>query len=104
MPLQTKFMAQLDRYSADLTKLFSKRGGTAGKKIRRIMERTPQVYELCHLVVDTVRAEPVQTWNTEGKVGVKMPRYVCCTKTGRHLNNKNNQSLKGNQQSMNQNN
>ncbi|XP_056297690.1 uncharacterized protein LOC130211094 isoform X1 [Pseudoliparis swirei] len=42
MPLQTKFMAQLDRYSADLTKLFSKRGGTAGKKIRRIMERTPQ--------------------------------------------------------------
>ena len=56
MPLQTKFMAQLDRYSADLTKLFSKRGGAAGKKIRHIMERTAQVYELCHLVVDTVRA------------------------------------------------
>ena len=46
MPLQSKFMAQLDRYSADLTKLFSKRGGAAGKKIRHIMERTAQVYEL----------------------------------------------------------
>jgi hypothetical protein len=56
MPLQTKFMAQLDRYSADLTKLFSKRAGAAGKKIRHIMERTAQVYELCQLLVGTVRA------------------------------------------------
>ncbi|TNN38083.1 hypothetical protein EYF80_051751 [Liparis tanakae] len=45
MPLQTKFMAQLDRYSADLTKLFSKRGGAAGKKSRHIMERMAQVWQ-----------------------------------------------------------
>uniref|UniRef100_UPI003AAA4CD3 uncharacterized protein n=1 Tax=Centroberyx gerrardi TaxID=166262 RepID=UPI003AAA4CD3 len=40
VPLISKFMGQLDRYTDDLMKVFRSKGGSAGKKIRTIMALT----------------------------------------------------------------
>ncbi|XP_076869961.1 uncharacterized protein LOC143521224 isoform X1 [Brachyhypopomus gauderio] len=40
LPLQTKFLGQLDKYTDNLIKIFSNRGGAAGKMIRLIMAPT----------------------------------------------------------------
>ncbi|XP_078024484.1 uncharacterized protein LOC144463594 [Epinephelus lanceolatus] len=40
LPLQAKFLAQLDKYTANLLKVFSNRGGAAGRKIRLLMAPT----------------------------------------------------------------
>ncbi|XP_071403280.1 uncharacterized protein [Centroberyx affinis] len=40
VPLISKFIGQLDRYTDDLMKVFRARGGSAGKKIRTIMAPT----------------------------------------------------------------
>lgn len=40
IPLTSKFIGQLDRYTDDLIKVFHARGGSAGKKISTIMAPT----------------------------------------------------------------
>ncbi|KAK5892178.1 hypothetical protein CesoFtcFv8_012582 [Champsocephalus esox] len=40
LPLQAKFLAELDRYSPNLLKVFHNRGGDAGRKIRLLMAPT----------------------------------------------------------------
>lgn len=40
LPLQAKFFGQLDQYTANLIRVFSSRGGAAGKKIRLLMAPT----------------------------------------------------------------
>ena len=37
LPLQAKFLAELDKYTPNLMKVFSSRGGAAGRKIKLIM-------------------------------------------------------------------
>lgn len=43
VPLTTKFLAQLDKYSDDLIKVSRVKGGSAGQKIRTIMALTAKV-------------------------------------------------------------
>ncbi|XP_030274368.1 uncharacterized protein LOC115582533 [Sparus aurata] len=40
LPLQAKFLAQLDKYTGNLLKVFSNRGGAAGRKIKLLMDPT----------------------------------------------------------------
>lgn len=42
VPLTSKFIGQLDKYTDDLLKVFRHKGGTAGQKIRRIMALTAE--------------------------------------------------------------
>lgn len=44
MPLLSKFFAQLDKYTADLQKVFSGKGGASGQKISRIMTVADKVW------------------------------------------------------------
>ncbi len=43
VPLTSKFIGQLDKYTDDLLKVFRHKGGTAGQKICRIMALTAEV-------------------------------------------------------------
>ncbi len=38
MPLQSKFLSQLDLYCDDLVKIFQKRGGQTGRKLPSMLE------------------------------------------------------------------
>ncbi|XDV12036.1 hypothetical protein PO909_000791 [Leuciscus waleckii] len=42
VPLQSKFLSQLDRFSDDLLKVFTKRGGVVNKRIQDVMVPMPQ--------------------------------------------------------------
>ena len=43
IPLLSTFMAQLDRYSSQLMKVFKKKGGAAARRISQIMGAMDQV-------------------------------------------------------------
>ena len=43
-PLVSKFLAQLDQHTAQLIKVFEKKGGSAGMKIRKMLAPITQVY------------------------------------------------------------
>lgn len=43
VPLLSTFMSQLDHYSSQLMKVFKKKGGAAGRRIRFIMVAMDQV-------------------------------------------------------------
>ncbi len=43
LPLQSKFLSQLDRFSDDLLKVFTKKGGVIRKRIQDVMVPMSQV-------------------------------------------------------------
>ncbi|XP_076844428.1 uncharacterized protein LOC143489352 isoform X2 [Brachyhypopomus gauderio] len=47
LPLQTEVLGQLDKYTDNLIKIFSNRGGAAGKMIRFIMAPTAKCNYIC---------------------------------------------------------
>lgn len=46
LPLQAKFLAELDKHTPNLMKVFSSRGGAAGKKIKLLMAPTAKASAL----------------------------------------------------------
>ncbi len=44
VPLLSKFLAQLEKYTATLQKVFSSKGGASGQKISRIMAAADKVW------------------------------------------------------------
>ncbi len=44
VPLLSKFLAQLDKYTAALQKVFSSKGGASGQKISRFMAAADKVW------------------------------------------------------------
>ncbi|KAF3844356.1 hypothetical protein F7725_007519 [Dissostichus mawsoni] len=46
VPLRSKFMQQLDHHSSKLLRIFHKKGGAAGQKIRNIMAEYDKLYYL----------------------------------------------------------
>lgn len=50
LPPQAKFLAQLDKYTGNLLKVFSNRGGAAGRKIKLLMDPTATACALNYII------------------------------------------------------